>query len=182
MRRIAVLIIGGALTVGAAACGSSTTGQSATHGTSGTAVTTTTASGSTSTASSAASASLTSALNQADEMERGAVATYQGIIGVLGNVRPFSNVAASEQQHVDTVRQLAQQHGITLTEGTVSVPSAPSTKTAACQAGVALEQQLIASYSTLIGELQTYPNVTKVLTTLQAAARDDHLPAMEHCA
>ena len=113
--------------------------------------------------------------------ERTALATYKAIISALGEDIPFTNVAAAEQLHAGSIEMVARARGVALPTGPFTAAATPSTKTAACQLGVTVERQNIAMYDTLIPEVQAYPDVAKVFTTLQSASRDSHLPAFEKC-
>ncbi len=195
MRRLTTLLAAGglALSVTLAACGTSPTagpsrGSSSSSSSSGapgsTGSSSSTAPGSTSSTTSpvGTSAVLGTVLTQASGAEHLALATYQAVIGALGSIAPFDNVASSEQQHVTAIAQLASEYGVSLPTTAVSPPAAPSTKTAACQLGVDTEHRVIALYDTLLPRVGAYPDVTRVFTTLRSAAQDSHLPAFEQCA
>lgn len=169
----------------------STSGQTGTTGTGGTSTGTTSTGGQTGTTSSAGSGStaassptttLAGAIAAAYTMEQLAHATYEAVIARIGAVAPFTNVAASEAQHIATVARLAQEHAVTLPAGPFTAPAVPSTRTAACQLGVTTEQTVAAAYTPLIPVVRDYPDVANAFSTLQQAARDSHLPAFEHCA
>lgn len=128
------------------------------------------------------SAALSAALTRAIGEERNALATYQGIVAVQGSVAPFDNVLASEQQHVATLEQAAVSHGVPL-PGTAATPvPAPTTRTASCQTGVGVEQGIITTYDSLIPQVASYPDVSRIFTSLRDSSATNHLPAFQHCA
>ncbi len=115
------------------------------------------------------------------QAETGALATYRNVVSALGSVGPFPNVILAEEQHVATVTGLLTGHGIPVPTASAG-QAAPSTLSAACSLGVAIEQQVISLYSAHIPEVSAYPDVTTALQNLQSVSRDNHLPAFEHCA
>lgn len=129
-----------------------------------------------------ASAAVTTALATALTTEEQAKATYDNVVSQFGAVAPFSTVSSAEAQHIDTVRTLAQRYSVTLPTGPVAGQPAPTTLTAACQLGVATEQQVISTYDQLLPQVSGYADLTQAFSNLQAAARDSHLPAFQRCA
>lgn len=179
--------------VALAACGSGTTQAGRSTGksrsTSVTTAPTPSSSSSPTTAPSAAgattpttAAALNAPLATAATAEGNALATYQAVVAKLGAIAPFTNVASSEQQHLAAVQTVASHYGLTVPSGPFTASPVPSTKTAACQLGVTLEQGVVATYAKLMGQVAAHPDVTNVFSTLQQAAQDDHLPAFERCA
>lgn len=176
-----------AVAVTLAAC---STGSSSANGGSGApssassttepAPTTTTSPPSTTTPSSAAA--LSAPLATAATTEGNALATYQAVVAKLGAITPFANIVTSEQQHLRVLQTVAGHYGLTVPSGPFSASSVPATKTAACQLGVTTEKHLASTYDQLIGQVTAHPDVTKVFSTLQHSAADDHLPAFQHCA
>jgi hypothetical protein len=174
----AVLTIGSLLV---AACGGSddtsrngATGSGAGRGT--TASTTSSApSGST------GAADLTSILQRAVSEERHAEATYRNVIASLGQVRPFTNIANSEAQHVAALERLAAAHDVDISAVTPAGEVSPVTKAAACQLGIDAEKADIALYDELLPQVSGNQDVTEVFQNLRAASQDNHLPAFERC-
>jgi len=187
------LVAGTALTLGATACStsgttgasgagtttlatSSTTSASAESGSQGTtavtAVTGTTV---------ATTAGLTTAVTKALQSESLALEAYQRIVTAFGGVSPFSGILTGEQQHVSTLEQVAQGHSIALPPGPSVAPNAPTTKTAACQLGVGLEQGLVDLYDNLLPQVTRYPDVTRAFTALRTVAQGSYLPALQRC-
>lgn len=129
----------------------------------------------------APSTSLSTALTSAYQAETAALATYRNVVSTLGSVLPFPNVITAEQQHVSTLTGLFAHYGLAVpTSGTGQ--TSPSTRTAACQLGVTVEQQIISLYDTQLPKVSAYPDVTTAFTNLKAASQNDHLPAFQHCA
>ncbi len=87
----------------------------------------------------------------------------------------------AEQQHVSTLTGLFGRYGMTLPAMGTGQTS-PSTRTTACQLGVAVEQQVIVLYNMQLPNVSAYPDVTAAFKNLEAASQDDHLPAFQHCA
>ena len=128
-------------------------------------------------ASGAAATALTTALTAEHE----AKATYDNVIARFGAVRPFATVSSAEAQHIDSLQTLAQRYGVTLPPGPFAGQPSPSTLTEACQLGVTTEQQVISTYDQLLAQVSGYGDLTQGFSNLQAAARDNHLPAFERC-
>ena len=135
-----------------------------------------------STGTATADAALTPILQRAVQEERHAEATYRNVIAALGAIKPFTNIADSESQHVASLVQLADKHQVDVSTIDPAGEVSPSTKTAACQLGVAAEQADIALYDELLPQVTAWPDVTQVLQNLRAASQDSHLPAFQKCA
>ncbi len=107
--------------------------------------------------------------------------TYRGIIEAFGPVRPFINIVEAEQRHMDALLSLYERHGIPLPAfpdpDDVELPGGIEE---ACGTGVAAELDNIALYDRLVAATDL-PDVRSVLQRLQAASRDHHLPAFQHC-
>ena len=189
MRRAAVIVIA-ALSITIAGCGSSGSSSSSTSEPGGQGSTTSSippsGAGSTSTGGTATTVTteqtLGSAITQALVAENVAEKTYETVIAALGSISPFVNVFASEQQHVATLEQLARNHSMAVPTGPFSVPSAPKTKSGACELGVTTEHGIVSLYAQLLPQVTADPNATNVFSTMQSVAQDDHLPAFQHCA
>lgn len=169
----------------AAACGSASVGTTAS-----TAGSTTSSSSSISsnappstpsTAAAPASTQLASALSTAYQAESGALATYRNVVTALGAIGPFPNNVSAEETHVSALNTILSRY-------TLSTPSAgvgqasPSTLTAACQLGVTTEQAIISMYVAELPKVSSYADVTNEFQNLLSAARENQLPAFEHCA
>jgi hypothetical protein len=125
---------------------------------------------------------LTPILQRAVQEERHAEATYRNVIAALGAIKPFTNIADSESQHVASLVQLADEHQVDVSTIDPAGEVSPSTRTAACQLGVAAEQADIALYDELLPQVTAWPDVTQVLQNLRVASQDSHLPAFQKCA
>ncbi|MEO1969630.1 MAG: DUF2202 domain-containing protein [Sphingomonadaceae bacterium] len=122
------------------------------------------------------------ALLTALDDEYKAEATYAAVIEKFGEVRPFINIIRAEQMH----KKMAEAE---LNRLAVQYPhenpytgkiNAPNTLLEACQIGITAEEENIALYDRLLPNVSD-PQVRAVLTQLQAASRDRHLPAFQRC-
>ena len=127
-------------------------------------------------------AGLAAVLQRAVQEERHAEATYRTVISTLGSIRPFTNIANSEAQHVAALEQLATAHQVDISGIAPTGEASPITKQAACRLGVDAEKADIALYDELLPEVSDHPDVTQVFQNLRAASQDNHLPAFERCA
>ena len=128
-----------------------------------------------------ATTAVTSALNTALNQERYALASYKNVIAKFGAVRPFTNIIASEAQHVATVTALMTAHAIPVPASTATGAVAPATLTASCQLGVNLETAIIAMYQSGITLAKDYPDVVRAFSNLLDASQSGHLPAFLRC-
>jgi hypothetical protein len=121
------------------------------------------------------------ALNQAILEEYGALNLYQSVIAQFGNVYPFSQIAAAEQQHIAALTRQAIKYGVAVpaNPGLSSVPSFTSVSDA-CQAGVTAEIADAALYDELKPEV-THTDILQVFNNLQSASLNSHLPAFQTC-
>ena len=120
-------------------------------------------------------------LTEALEDEYKACAMYRKIIDKFGPVRSFVNIVKAEERHIAALIPLFKQYDIPIPEDNWdSRLEAPDTLREACQAGVDAEIENMAMYERLLAATQE-ANVTRVLSNLQAASRDNHLPAFQRC-
>jgi hypothetical protein len=106
---------------------------------------------------------------------------YQSAIQQLGSIAPFTQIARSEQQHVNILTSMANKYG-------VSVPANPglaspvelTSLAAACQAGFSAETEDAALYDTLKAAT-THSDLLQVYSNLQNASLNNHLPAFQAC-
>lgn len=113
--------------------------------------------------------------------EYGALNLYKSVVAQFGDVYPFSQIAASEQQHADALIRQAEKYG-------VSVPANPglaqaptfNTLADACKMGVDAEIADAALYDTLKA-VTTHADLLQVYNRLQAASLENHLPAFQTC-
>ncbi len=121
------------------------------------------------------------ALREALADEYRARATYRKVIETFGPVRPFVNIVESEERHAQAL--LAQFHRL----GAPPPPdewdgrmSAPPTVAAACAQAVQAEIDNAAMYRRLVAQVDD-PIVRQVLSQLEEASQQRHLPAFERC-
>jgi len=124
---------------------------------------------------------LADVLNQALMAEYIARDTYQKIIETFGPVRPFINIVESERVHIQLLLPLYEKYTIPLPpEPDPDRVVVPDSLLAACHLGVEAELANVAMYDRLIATADL-PEVVEVLTRLQTASRDHHLPAFQRC-
>lgn len=121
------------------------------------------------------------ALEAALDDEYKAEATYDAILDAYGPVRPFVNIVEAERRHADMVKAQYARFGMDVPEnpyrGTIA---APESLLAACEAGVEAEIENIALYDRILPTIKD-DSVRVTLERLQAASRDNHLPAFQRC-
>jgi len=124
---------------------------------------------------------LAEVLNEALMDEYKARDTYRKIIDTFGAVRPFINIVEAEQRHIDALLPLYEKYDIPLPPepGTQKI-AIPDSLLKACEIGVAAEIENLTMYDRLI-EMTDLRDVIEVLQCLQAASRDNHLPAFQRC-
>ncbi|HUH37118.1 MAG TPA: DUF2202 domain-containing protein [Spongiibacteraceae bacterium] len=121
------------------------------------------------------------ALHEALDDEYMACSTYDQVIQDFGEVAPFSNIRDAERRHITSLLALYKRYGLPVPENTWSgrVDRYPSLL-AACQAGVAAEIANGGMYERLLSVIEK-PDIRRVLTHLQAASQQRHLPAFQRC-
>lgn len=121
------------------------------------------------------------ALTEAINEEYGALNTYQAAIAQFGNIYPFSQIARSEQQHVNALARLFTKYGLPVpaNPGLATVPTW-ETVADACQTGVDAEIADAALYDELKPSVDN-ADILQVFANLQAASLNNHLPAFEAC-
>jgi hypothetical protein len=126
-------------------------------------------------------ATLTEVLNEALLDEYKARDTYRKIIDTFGAVRPFISIVEAEQRHIESLLPLYKKYDIPLPpEPDPEQIVVPDSLLKACEMGVAAEIENLTMYDRLI-EATDLPDVVEVLRRLQAASRDNHLPAFQRC-
>jgi rubrerythrin len=121
------------------------------------------------------------ALCEALEDEYKARAMYSGIIERFGPVRPFVNIVEAEDRHARALLALFQSLGVTPPpDDWAEKIEIPETIERACAEGVAAEIENQAMYERLLA-MTDVPAVRAVFLRLQAASRDNHLPAFRRC-
>jgi hypothetical protein len=112
--------------------------------------------------------------------EYGALNLYNAVIAQFGSVVPFSQIALSEQMHVNALVRQATKYGVSIPANPgLSAPKFASLE-AACQAGVAAEIADAALYDELMFGT-THTDLLRVYQMLQSASLNSHLPAFEIC-
>lgn len=121
-------------------------------------------------------------LHEALDDEYRAWATYDQVIADFGAVQPFVNIRAAEARHIGALHGLYRRYGLTIPDNPHPgrVAHYPSL-TAACEAGIEAEIVNGEMYTRL---LATHPraDILTVLSNLQAASQQRHLPAFRRCA
>ncbi len=113
--------------------------------------------------------------------EYGALNLYQGVMDSLGAELPFTQIARSEQQHVNALLRQAQIYGVEAPANPgLAQPVSFDSLTEACQAGVQAEIADAALYDTLKA-VTTHASLLQVYDNLQSASLNQHLPAFEVC-
>lgn len=122
------------------------------------------------------------ALREALDDEYKARATYQSVIDRFGPVRPFVNIIEAEERHANALLRLFERFGMEPPKDRWAgqVP-APSSLAEACKAGVEAEIENAAMYARLLAQVSD-TRVRDVLTRLQQASQQRHLPAFRRCA
>lgn len=113
--------------------------------------------------------------------EYGALNLYQGVMDTLGAGLPFTQIARSEQQHVNALLRQAQIYGVEAPANPgLAQPVSFDSLAEACQAGVQAEIADAALYDTLKA-VTTHTSLLQVYDNLQSASLNQHLPAFEAC-
>lgn len=123
------------------------------------------------------------ALIQALQDEYKAHRTYEAVIAQFGQVRPFSMIKGSEEQHIAALKSLFDKYGMTVPPNTYDAQSAvPSSLTEACQLGVDAEIANASLYQDkLLPVVVDYEDITLVFSNLMNASQQRHLRAFERC-
>lgn len=125
------------------------------------------------------SITLDEALVYAIQDEYLAQARYDAIIGKFGSIRPFTNIKAAEQQHINALVSLFQKYDKQLPEDNAKqYVSAPDTLKNAFNAGVQGEIDNIAMYDKL-KTIPSLPEDVKLVFTQLGNASKNHLRAFQ---
>jgi hypothetical protein len=121
------------------------------------------------------------ALDEALEDEYKAHATYRAVIERFGDIRPFINIVESEARHIAALLALYDKFGIEPPpDRWKDAVEAPATVEEACRTAVEAEEENDAMYDRLIAATDD-ADIRAVMQRLQAASRDNHLPAFKRC-
>ncbi|WP_079508695.1 ferritin-like domain-containing protein [Mesobacillus jeotgali] len=125
------------------------------------------------------SITLDEALTYAIQDEFLAQARYDAVIGKFGSIRPFINIKASEQQHINALLALFQKYNKQIPENNAKqYVAAPGTLKEAFNQGVQGEMDNIAMYDKL-KSLQSLPEDVRTVFTQLGNASRNHLRAFE---
>ncbi len=120
-------------------------------------------------------------LNKALMDEYHARDTYRKVIDIFGDIRPFSNIVLAEQRHIDFLLPLYEKYSIAVPlEPDTTGMVVPGTVAEACKIAVQAEEENISLYDELLAGTDEQ-DVLIVFERLQAASRDNHLPAFRRC-
>ncbi len=120
-------------------------------------------------------------LNKALMDEYHARDTYRKIIETFGEIRPFSNIVLAEQRHINLLLPLYEKYSIAVPpEPDTTGMTVPDTVAEACKIAVQAEEENISLYDELLAGTDEH-DVLVVFQRLQAASRDNHLPAFQRC-
>lgn len=115
--------------------------------------------------------------------EYGALAVYDSVIMQFGDVRPFINIQAAEQQHAEAWAFIFERYELDVPSPpeSVDVPQFDSIADA-CQASVDAEIANFELYAEMYEAFEGYPDIQQVVISLSNASEYNHLPAFENCA
>jgi len=109
-------------------------------------------------------------------------ATYRHVINKFGEIRPFINIVDAERRHIEALLPLFYKYGVPVPEDNWALRTeAPQSVLEACQVGVEAEIENAKMYDRLLELTADYPDVQSVLSQLQRASTENHLPAFRRC-
>jgi hypothetical protein len=121
-------------------------------------------------------------LREALDDEYHAHATYSQVIADFGEVRPFSNIREAEARHISALLRLFARYRVPVPENTwPDRVERYSTLQQACEAGVESEIENAQMYDRLLAATGR-EDIRAVLTRLQEASQQRHLPAFRRAA
>ena len=122
------------------------------------------------------------ALEMALDDEYKAWSTYQAVIDKFGDVRPFVNIIGAEESHIAALKTLFERYGLDVPENEW-VGNVPEFDTVndACHGGVDAEIENGALYDELFSMIE-HDDILEVFHNLRDASLEQHLPAFERCA
>jgi hypothetical protein len=125
---------------------------------------------------------LSNALIEAINDEYKARATYLHVISKFGEIRPFINIVEAEGRHIEALLALFNKYEIAVPEDHwYSRIQPPESLIEACRIGVEAEIENAEMYDRLLDSTKEYPDVQQVLSQLQRASAENHLPAFQRC-
>ena len=106
-------------------------------------------------------------------------AEYELIIDEYGSIRPFSNIVAAEQRHIEWVAELLQEYGYALPKDTAGLHVVvPKDLRSAFKTGVQAALDNIAMYTSFLGE--ELPGDVRDLFERLKQASENHLRAFRN--
>lgn len=121
------------------------------------------------------------ALNLAINDEYKARATYKKVIDNFGEVKPFSNIIKSENNHINQLIALYEKYGLNVPKDDWDNKVTDfDSVLLACQAGVNAEIENAALYDELFSKVDNQ-DIIVVFTSLRDASENNHLPAFQKC-
>jgi hypothetical protein len=125
---------------------------------------------------------LEQALIEALDDEYKACATYQRVIDLFGEIRPFINIIEAEKRHIQALLPLFRKYGFSIPEDLWSNQvESPNSVLEACQAGVEAEIENAEMYDRLLAATKDYADVQQVFKNLQRASQENYLIAFRRC-
>lgn len=122
------------------------------------------------------------ALQEALDDEYHAWATYDQVITDFGELRPFVNIREAEARHAQALTQLFTRYGLSVPTNTwPGRVRRYASLQEACEAAVTAEIANGKMYERLLGATQR-ADILTVLSNLQQASQQRHLPAFQRCA
>jgi len=109
---------------------------------------------------------------------------YQAVIAKFGNIRPFTNILKSEEQHVATLTALLTKYGLAVPADdqaarVSTLMASVATVDEALNLGVTVEKEDIALYEQLMKVVDNQ-DILQVFGNLKTASLDRHLAAFEN--
>jgi hypothetical protein len=106
-----------------------------------------------------------------------AKATYEEILAVYGDIRPFNRIVLAEQTHIDLLLPLFETYGIAIPENNASESVlVPDSIASALATGVEAEKANILLYESFLAQTDLPDDVRAVFESLKAAS-EKHLNA-----
>ena len=108
---------------------------------------------------------------------------YRSVLEDYPGTMPFASIAESEAQHVLALQRLFERRQTTPPPSLWNPGGFPAFASIpeACAAGVVAEREDAAFYTPYLGRPDLPQDVRNVLTNLQRASLENHLPAFERC-
>ncbi|MBQ0719062.1 MAG: DUF2202 domain-containing protein [Gammaproteobacteria bacterium] len=121
-------------------------------------------------------------LTEAIDDEYKARAIYRLVLQHFGDIAPFANIVEAEGRHIEALVTLFKKYAIPVPEDEWAAKAeTPDSIIEACKTGVSAEIENAAMYDKLLKAAVQYPDVQAVLTNLQQASQENHLPAFQRC-